>query len=157
MIVEPGGRPRRFGPRTATFEDFDADERHGLWSAHGCLLVADLTARAADAPDPGVCRRAESEIDPRSVNLRVRANRTVVLRVRCIAAPGACRGTLRVNARGHAGPALRFSIPAGRRATLTPRLPRTRRGFINVRPRAVLVDPDGRRAIVARGYGAVVR
>jgi hypothetical protein len=157
MAVDPGGRPRPVGVPSASLDDFDADERHVLWSARGCLFVADLAAPAAQAPEPGVCTRTELDLDPHSVYLRVRADRTVVLRVRCIAAPGACRGTLRVNARGHAGPALRFSVPAGRRATLTPRLPRTRRGFVSVRPRAVLRDPDGRRTIVARTYGARVR
>jgi hypothetical protein len=155
MVADP--TPRAIGVRSASIDQFDADANHVLWTANGCLLVADIAAPASPVPDPGICTRTEFQLDPHSVSLRVRANRAVVLRVRCVAAPGACHGTLRVSARGRRGPALRFSVGAGKRATLNPRLPKTRRGFVTVRPRAVVVDPDGRRTIVSRTYGARVR
>jgi hypothetical protein len=58
MVVDPGAKPRPIGFRSASMDDFDADERHVLWTANGCLLVADLTAPAAEAPGPGICARA---------------------------------------------------------------------------------------------------
>jgi hypothetical protein len=109
MIADP--KPRAVGVPSATIEDFDADERHVLWTASDCLLVADLTAPAAAAPDPGVCTRTEFDLDPAAST--------------CAYAPTA-------------------------RSCCA-------RGIVNVRARAVLTDPDGRRTIVARTYGARVR
>lgn len=61
LVVDPGARPRRIGVPTGHLDTYDVDDRHVLWSANGCLLVADLTAPIADAPDHGrnggtVCR-----------------------------------------------------------------------------------------------------
>jgi hypothetical protein len=160
MVVDPGAKPRPIGVPSASIEDFDADERHVLWTANRCLLVADLTAPAAEAPDPGVCARTEFEIDPHAVTLRIRRDGRVSIRVRCVAAPGACRGKLRVSAGSRRSAPRRVSMKPGERARLTLRLPRAAlrgRGWKNLAVRAVLVDPDGRRTIVARGYGGVVR
>jgi hypothetical protein len=160
MAVDPGAPPRPVGVPSASIDAFDADDRHVLWTANGCLLVADLAAPAADAPDAGVCARSEFELDPHADNVRIRPDRSVRLHVRCVAAPGECRGTLRVSIGRRRGPALAFSIPARGRATLAPRLPRSavrHPGWKALRARATVIDPDGRRTIAARGYKARVR
>ncbi len=65
------------------------------------------------APAPGLCARSELQIDARVVNVHVLPDRSVPIRLRCAAAPGACRGMLRVRIRGHRGGPLRFSVPQG--------------------------------------------
>ena len=157
MVADPGAEPRPIGVRSASIDAVDADERHVLWTANGCVLVADLNAPAAEAPDPGVCARTEFEIDPHTVTLRIRRDGRVAIRVRCVAAPGACRGTLRVSAGSRRSAPRPLSLKPGERARLALRLPLRGRGFENLKVRAVLLDPDGRRTIVARGYGGVVR
>ena len=58
-VIDPGGRARDFGAPSALIESFVTDDRRVLWGANGCLLVADVTARAARAPAPGPCPRSE--------------------------------------------------------------------------------------------------
>jgi hypothetical protein len=159
MIAVPGSGPRPFGPRTATFRDFDADERHVLWNAHGCLLSAPLDEPAANAPGPGPCARSELAVVPRRAT--VRADRHVPVSLRWLAAPHTCRGTVRVGA----GARVRFSIPVGATRRVTPRLTGADyraalagRGHLAVlKVHAVTVDPDGRRVVLSRAIDVTAR
>jgi hypothetical protein len=155
--VDPGARPRPIGVPTQNLETFDVDDQHVLWSANGCLLVADLTAPLAEAPDPGLCARSEVQIVHHDA--RVRPDGRVPVRLHCVAAPGACNGMLRAEIRSHRSPALRFTVPTGRSATFMPRLPRAAlrgRGYQELYITATAVDPAGRRNIDTGGVTARV-
>ena len=94
-MIEPGGRIRAFGVPTRNLEDVVTDATRVLWQANGCLLVAPVTEPAATAPGAGPCARAELEL-PGRPNPKLR--RTLHVRLRCVAAPGRCRGTLQLRA-----------------------------------------------------------
>jgi hypothetical protein len=101
-IAAPGSTPLPFGPRTATLRGFDADERHVLWAAHGCLLSAPLDEPAASAPGPGPCARSELAVVP--ARATVRADRHVPVHLHCLAAPArpcASRSRSERHARSH--------------------------------------------------------
>ena len=166
-VIDPGGRARDFGAPSALIESFVTDDRRVLWGANGCLLVADVTARAARAPAPGPCPR--SEVAMRDGQPLVNRSRRVPVRLRCVAAaPPGCRGTLRLELDYAAQPLvasrrLRFHIPTGRARWLRPRL--TRRAWAAARREArtgiggagmqvvaVTVDPAGRRSRLSDGY-----
>jgi hypothetical protein len=157
-IVDPGGRSRRFGVPTASLVTFDADERHVLWTANGCLLVADVTAPAATAPDPGSCVRSEVEVA--TLGSKLGRDRRVHARFRCVAAPERCKGTLHLNMpTGHwRSRAMRFDVPVGDSVALTARVTRKAyraarraherylvRGVARVFVVGETLDPDGRR------------
>ena len=59
-VLDPDGRVRGFGVPTEEFGGFVADERRVLWTANGCLLVADVTEPVAGAPAPARARAASS-------------------------------------------------------------------------------------------------
>jgi hypothetical protein len=171
-VVEPDGRVRPFGVRTARLEGFDVDGSRVLWRANGCLLVADLTAAAAPAPSAGPCPRSElfmDDIDQPAVG----RSRRVPLTLRCVAAPPpGCRGRVRVELvdegpRGHDSTAVRFRIPSGRTRRLAPRLTRAAYraaarqarhgpGGVLLSVDAVAVDPEGRRSRISDGYGILI-
>jgi hypothetical protein len=167
-IVEPGGRVRAFGVPTSRIDQFRTDGARVLWSANGCLLVADVAASAAAEPGPGACVRSELFLDDAGPSPALDRRRRVPLTLRCIAAaPPGCRGTLRLRladdpSREAARP-LRFRIPAGRSQRLAPRL--TRLGYraaiaearaglggAALEVDAVAVDPAGRRSRLRDGY-----
>jgi hypothetical protein len=88
--------------------------------ANGCLLVDDVSAPPAAAPGPGPCPRSEIALaEGPHPNPNAYLAHTLPVRVRCVAAPRACRGTLRLtttNQREHEvviSRRLRFSILAG--------------------------------------------
>lgn len=171
-VVEPGGRVRAFGVPTARIQGFAVDGSRVLWRGNGCLLVADVTARAAADPGRGPCPRSELFLDDYGGSPVLDRSRRVPLTLRCIAAaPPGCRGTVRLQfADGPAGNAsapLRFRIPAGRSRRLAPRL--TRRAYrAAIREArqgmggaalvvyATAVDPSGRRSRLSDGYAVEV-
>ena len=169
MVVEPGGRVRRFGVPTAEVKGFVTDDDRVLWRAHGCLLVASVTAPAAREPGPGPCPRSELYLDDRHY-AALGPDRRVPLTLRCIAAaPAGCVGSVRVKlADGPGGTErLRFRIPAGRSKRLAPRLTRRAHraalrqdragiGGVALGVEAVAVDPDGRRTVLSDGYSVEV-
>jgi len=126
MLAAPGARPRPFGPRTGTLGDVDADDKHVLWHANGCLLVADVATPASATPPPGPCRRVE--VARENIDTTLARDRTLSVVLRCYAAVRACRGTVRLVliARNYedAGstPTVRFSIRAGERRRVKVRL-----------------------------------
>ncbi|HEY6887306.1 MAG TPA: hypothetical protein VI300_05985 [Solirubrobacter sp.] len=149
--VDADGHARKIGVPSMTLGNFIPDADRVLWTANGCLLVADLAAPLAAAPQAGPCPR--SEVGVIGTHAPIRSDRTVRLRLRCVAAPRACRGTFQlklVNEQGGSS-SVRFSIPAGGRTTLSPRL--TRAGYaaarrdpnVELSVEGVTVDPGGRR------------
>ena len=96
---------------TRQFESLDADEHRVLWRANGCVLVAPVTDGASIEPGPGPCRRSEVAVS----DADAKPGRKVVVRVRCVAAPKRCAGTVKVEGLGHR----RFRIPAGATRALT--------------------------------------
>jgi hypothetical protein len=119
-VIEPSGSVRRFGAPTASLGSFATDGSRVFWEANGCLLVDDVSAPPAAAPGPGPCPRSELAL-VQSVSPHFARTFPVVLR--CVSAPRACRGVLRLNTaddetlahtrtRAISRP-LRFSIPAG--------------------------------------------
>jgi len=115
-LVTPEGVERPFGIPTETLDRFSADERHVLWSANGCLLVADVADPPAKEPGPGPCSRFE--VTEESVrNLR----RRWPVKLSCVS--GACRGVLRLSFAGRrVGKAVRFRVPAGGHRIVSVRL-----------------------------------
>jgi hypothetical protein len=95
-VSEPSGRIRRWGPPTETFVGLDADGRHVLWEANGCLLVDDVTVPPSQAPGKGPCQRNELELDKSGPNPPLA--RTLTITLRCVASPNRCRGSLRLKA-----------------------------------------------------------
>ena len=110
-LVEPDGRIRPFGVPTTKLSGLDADERRVLWNANGCLLVAPITDGPSLAPGPGPCPRSEVAVPSAHADV----GRKVILRVRCVAAPKRCTGTVKVDHLGHR----RFSIPTGATRAIT--------------------------------------
>jgi len=151
--VDAGASPRKIGVPTAWLGSFIADADRVLWIANGCLLVADLSAPVATAPQAGPCAR--SEVAVIGYNAPIRRDRTVQVRLLCVAAPRVCRGTLHVTLPNKAGRStnVRFSIPAGGCATVAPHLSAAayaaaRRDEtdlgVGLLVRGVTVDPGGR-------------
>jgi hypothetical protein len=141
--VDADGRTRKIGVPTMTLGRFIADADRALWIANGCLLVADLRAPLATAPGAGPCARSETAVI--GYNAPIRRDRTVALRLRCVAAPRACRGNLRLRLANEQGESsqVRFSIPAGGRATLFPRLTRAAYTAARSNESGVQLDVDG--------------
>jgi hypothetical protein len=165
MVADPGGRPRRIGVPTESIGAFATSDRRVIWTANGCLLSANLTDAPATAPDPGPCPRTEAGVADSSS--RIGHDRRLPLRVRCFAAPKACRGYVEVSLDPgrRASTTVSFSIPAGARRTLAPRI--TRRAYRRVARRGragalfgvliVTFDPDGRRNRRDDSVNAAVR
>jgi hypothetical protein len=145
-VIEPDGRTRPFGAPTEGLGGFTTDGTRVLWWANDCLLTADVTERAAGAIDPGPCPRSEVQV---SWNSDQKVRRTLSIPVQCIAAPSACRGTMKVRYGPHgahlAARSVRFSVPAGRtrrvRVTLTDRAyDHVRRAASRKRPASLPVE-----------------
>ena len=162
QVLEPDGSVRPFGIVTRKLESFTADERHVLWNANACLLVAPTDAPLATSPGPGTCSRAELEL-PELAPQRLKPTLTVA--VRCVSGPGVCEGTLRLTQAG--GPvvtrAVPFSIPVGEQRRVRLRVTRAGKRILAEairRDRGVIVDAraiiDGR-AVTVAGGGTVVR
>jgi hypothetical protein len=110
-VIEASGRIRRFGAPTASLTGFATDGSRVFWWANGCLLVDDVSAPPAAAPGPGPCPRSELALADRS---SVRLAPTLPVKLRCVAAPRACRGAVRLTTAATAiSRRVRFSIPAG--------------------------------------------
>jgi hypothetical protein len=127
-VIDPDGTVRPFGLPTQNFGGFVTDDRHVLWVANGCLLVAPVTARATRTLGPGPCPRSEVQVfDPASAP---RLARTIPVRLQCIAAPKRCTGkvnliwtrgdTRRITVKVTAG--TRFAVPFGQTRTVRVRL-----------------------------------
>lgn len=99
MVAGRDRLPRPLGVPSAEIDGFAADARHVVWSAHGCLLVADLSAGSSLQLPPGPCPRAEVALDRQASSIRLRAGGRVVVPVRCVAAPAeGCRGRVGLTA-----------------------------------------------------------
>ena len=110
---------------------FATDGSRVFWWANGCLLVDDVSAPPAAAPGPGPCPRSELALANRS---SPHLARTLPVKLRCVAAPRACRGAVRLTTVARPSTAakaisrrLRFSIPAGQARRL--HVPLTGRGY----------------------------
>jgi hypothetical protein len=116
-LIDASGRIRRLGAPTWSLGGFATDGSRALWVANGCLLVDDVSAPPAAAPGPGPCLRSEIALDARRANPYLA--HTLPVRLRCVAAPRACRGALRLTTIFPPADAVaisrrvRFSIPAG--------------------------------------------
>jgi hypothetical protein len=113
LLRPDGSRPALGGP-TAIVDDLAADDQGVAWIGNGCIRYAPIAGGPVPAPPPDApC--PHTEIGLYAIDSSRLRDRTVRVRVRCIAAPSdACRGTLllmddagRVVARGP------FSVPAG--------------------------------------------
>jgi hypothetical protein len=163
MVAEPGARPRAFGVPSATLGEFVADGERVLWEANGCLFTAPVADPAAQAPEPGACPRTELGLE--DIRPVIKRDRKVRIHLRCVAAPAACRGTMRVSLFRHGFTApVRFSIAVGKRATLTATLSRAQlraarahRFDLTIGVSAVTTDPDGRRRILNSALSGTVR
>jgi hypothetical protein len=146
-VIDASGRSRPFGVPTRWIYGFATDGSRVLWVANGCLLVDDVSAPQSTAPGPGPCVRSELEIDNEPPTLA----RTLPFRLRCVAAPRVCRGTLRLttrSARAHViSQRLRFAIPAGQARRLE--VPLTCRGYRLMR-RKLAQAPSARVHLGAR-------
>jgi hypothetical protein len=167
MVTAPNRPPRPLGVPSAQIDGFAADARRVVWSAHGCLLAADLSARSSLRLPRGPCPRAEVALDRRASSIRLRSGGRVAVPVRCIAAPAeGCRGRVRLTAivrtsrrafktrLGSAG----LRIAPGARAPIGVRLSRralalvrgksSPPGFFGVQAEVQVeaVDPAGRRS-----------
>lgn len=161
-VQEPDGTVRPFGVPTRRLESFTADERHVLWNANGCLLVAPVESPLATSPGPGPCARAELEL-PEQPSQRLASSLRVT--VRCVSGPGACEGTLRLTAgnRPVVSRAQRFRIPVGEQRPVRVRLTRTGKRLLASlirRDRGVIVSGRatiGGRPLQLSAGGIVVR
>jgi hypothetical protein len=110
LVREPDGRTRRFGIRTHRLARVVADDRHVVWSANDCLLVARVTDAAAREPGTGPCGRSELTVGHRKLNPKGNAN----FELRCVSAPASvCRGTLELRVKGAivaSAPKLRVAV-----------------------------------------------
>jgi hypothetical protein len=153
-VIDPAGRIRRFGIPTRSLGDFTTEGSSVLWEANGCLLVDDVSAPPAATPDPGPCLRSELALDPAD-GLAFHLRHRLPVGLRCVAAPRACRGTLRLTAEGppSAGAPIsrrmRFAIPAGQTRVL--RVPLTCRGYRSVL-RVLAGDPSATVRVRARTH-----
>jgi hypothetical protein len=152
IAVEPGGRPRKIGVPSARFGTFVADAERVLWTANGCVLAAELSAPLAAAPGHGPCVRTEVAVI--GYDATIRRDGTVPVRLRCVAAPRACRGTLHLDP---PSTTVRFSIPAGGRKTLMPRLTGVVRRDADLFVHAITVDPGGRHTEYTGGLKGKLR
>jgi hypothetical protein len=135
-VIEASGRIRRFGAPTASLMGFATDGSRVFWRANGCLLVDDVSAPPAAAPGPGPCPRSELALVNRS---SPHLARTVPVKLRCVAAPRACRGTLRLTTAGNTiSRRVRVSIPAGHARRL--HVPLTGRGYRILRRKVARAD-----------------
>ena len=129
-VRDMSGRSRAFGVPTRSLEGFATEGTQVVWIANGCLLADDVGAPAAAAPGPGPCVRGELAFARDEPNPYLTHRLPVTLR--CVAAPGACRGRLRleIGLRRRTKPIsghVPFSIPAGQARAL--RVPLTCRGY----------------------------
>ncbi|MDA0183713.1 hypothetical protein OJ997_25615 [Solirubrobacter phytolaccae] len=162
QLLEPDGTVRPFGIATRQLDSFTADERHVLWNANGCLLVAPIESPLALGPAPGPCAPAELELDEQAPQ---KLKSTLRVTIRCVSAPGACEGTLRLTA--GFGPvvtrAQRFSIPVGEQRPVRVRVTKAGRRLLAKairRDRGVIVygrATVGGRTVSTSGSGTVVR
>jgi hypothetical protein len=137
-LIEASGRIRRFGAPTASLSGFATDGSRVVWEANDCLLVDDVSAPSAAAPGPGPCPRSELALASQP---SARLAHTLRVVLRCVAAPLACRGVLRLatadpDTLAHAeaiSRRLRFSISAGHARHV--RVPLTDRGYRILRRR----------------------
>ena len=129
-VLDLNGRSRAFGVPTRSLEGFATEGTQVVWIANGCLLADDVGAPAAAAPGPGPCVRGELAFARDEPNPYLTHRLPVALR--CVAAPGACRGRLRLGiglprrTKPISG-RVPFSIPAGQARAL--RVPLTCRGY----------------------------
>jgi hypothetical protein len=167
-VLEPDGTLRPFGIATRRLESFTADERHVLWNANGCLLVAPIESPLAVGAAPGPCARAELAL-PEQAPQHLAS--TLRMAVRCVSGPGACRGTLRLTVGGGPAPgdgpvvtrAQRFTIPVGEQRRIRVRVTQAGKRLLAEairRDRGVIVNGratiDGR-SVPTSGAGIVVR
>ena len=144
-VIEPGGATRRLGPETRTGLRLATDGQRAFWVANGCLLAASLDDASHAAPGPGPCAR--SELSTTSQPEQKLAH-SVRVRIRCIAAPTTCKGTIRLP--GLSG-ARRYSLAAGRTKAFA--VPLTASGYATLQrrlrsqgevyPEAVIRTDDG--------------
>ena len=152
-VVEPGGRIRPFGVRTADLRGFAVAGTRVVWRANGCVLAEDVSAPAAAAPTPGPCARSEVDLPTQTGPSLAR---TLSVALRCVAAEGACRGTLRLSTAADyearreqaISRRTRFSIPAG--STRRVRVGLTEAGYRAARRNLERADrdPGSTRAVV---------
>jgi len=117
-VIDPSERPRAFGVPTRSLEGFATEGTQVVWIASGCLLADDVGAPAAAAPGPGPCVRAELQLERDDDEPNPYLTHRLPVALRCVAAPGACRGRLRleIGLRRRTKPIsghVPFSIPAG--------------------------------------------
>jgi hypothetical protein len=129
-VIDLSGRSRAFGVPTRSLEGFATEGSQVVWIANGCLLVDDVGAPAAAAPGPGPCVRGELAFEGDQPNPYL--TRRLPVALRCVAAPGACRGKLRlgIGLPGRTKPIsgrVPFSIRAGHARSV--RVPLTCRGY----------------------------
>ena len=134
---------RHIGAPTESAGDLAADDRHVLWTANGCLLAADVTDTDTGPHGPGPCPRSEIAETSSSQPLA----RTLKVRLRCVYAPGRCRGTVRLM-----GTTRRFAIAAGRTGTV--HLPLTAAAFRALRRRLAREPDDPRDTTIGVPYRA---
>lgn len=135
---------RRLGAPTESAGDLAADDRRVLFTANGCLLIADVTDADSGPPVPGgPCPRSEIAEAGRSQPL----SRTLEVRLRCVHAPGRCRGTVRLM-----GTRTRFAIPAGRTGTV--RVPLTATAYRRLQRRLAREPDDPRDLTINVRYRA---
>ena len=168
MVAGPDRVPRPIGVPSAEIDSFATDAQRVVWSAHGCLLVADLSAPSSLQLPRGPCPRAEVALDRQVSSIKLRSGGRVVVPVRCIAAPArGCRGRVQLTAnvrtdkrvvRARLGSAA-LRIAPGARKAITVRL--TSRAAELVREKSTppeffgiqaevlveAVDPAGRRSV----------
>ena len=150
-VVSPAGRIRRFGPPTETFGGFVTEGERVLWVANDCLLVDTVTAPPSTAPGAGPCPRSELSLEDRA---NPHLGHTLPVVLRCVSAPRACRGTVRLTAAKNPGVnvhtishAERFVIPIGKSKRIRVRL--TARGYRILR-RYVAAEGDALVGVDAR-------
>jgi hypothetical protein len=143
-VAFAGGRPaytgdggvriglRRVGPPTRGGSAIAGDDRHVLWEANDCLIVADVTDGSTGALGPGPCKR--SEIASVGFNTQKLA-RTLRVPVACVVAPTSCTGTVQLP--GLSGKH-RFSIASGKAGKV--RVPLTAAGYAALRRRHGIHD-----------------
>ncbi len=150
-VLDPSGRVRAFGVPTTRLGGFTTDGTRVLWEASGCLFVAPVTDPMAAAPGPGPCPRSELTRDD---GPNPKLARTIPVTLRCVAAPGTCRGTLQLKAESVLNAPRRFAIPAGRARRFNVRL--SARGY-RALSRLVASDDGALVTIHARIDGHRVR
>jgi hypothetical protein len=144
-VIDANGHIRRFGAPTAAIPAFATDGSRVIWVANDCLLVDDVSAPSAAAPDPGPCPRSELAL---AAQPSPHLAHTLPVVLACVAAPRACRGALRlttVDRTRHLQAISRpvhFSIPAGKDRRL--HVPLTGRGYRLLRRNVEHFAPNSR-------------